>query len=153
MTGRSERARGGATSRPVEAPRPEADAASAFFWAGLDSGRLLVQRCAECERFRFPPMAHCPYCRSAKMTVRQAVGSGTVYSWIVVHIPFHPAFATEVPYVLATVDFDEGVRIVVRVDDGDGIGFGQRVSAVFSRHPTWTELRVVADRSTPAPQR
>jgi hypothetical protein len=32
-----------------------------------------------------------------------------VYSWVVVHKAFDPVFANDVPYVILTVDLDEGV--------------------------------------------
>jgi uncharacterized OB-fold protein len=36
---------------------------------------------------------------------------------VVYHRPFHPAYAAEVPYAVALVDLDEGVRMLLRVVD------------------------------------
>ena len=36
---------------------------------------------------------------------------GTVHSWTVTHHAFNPGFKAELPYVLVTVDLDEGVRM------------------------------------------
>ena len=33
------------------------------------------------------------------------------------HHPFHPGFKAELPYVLATVDLEEGVRMVAQLRD------------------------------------
>jgi uncharacterized OB-fold protein len=38
-----------------------------------------------------------------------------VHSWTVAHHAYHPAFKGEVPYVLLTVDLEEGVRALGRV--------------------------------------
>jgi uncharacterized OB-fold protein len=119
---------------------PEADADSRFFWDGLRQKKLLIQRCGDCGRSRFPPMPRCPYCASAQSSVLEAGGGGTIYTWVVVHRAFDPAFEDEVPFTLATVDLDEGARIVGRLE-GAPPRFGMRVQAAFFHHPNWTELR------------
>jgi uncharacterized OB-fold protein len=124
---------------PVAPPAPDAD--SAFYWAGLRDHQLLLQQCGTCSRFRFPPMPSCPYCASMKSSVHAARGAGTVYSWIVVRRAFDPAFAADVPYILATIDLDEGGRTVARLVGADRAAFGMRVSALYTDHPDWTELR------------
>ncbi|EJY56942.1 hypothetical protein URH17368_0369 [Alicyclobacillus hesperidum URH17-3-68] len=62
----------------------------------------------------------------------EAKGLGTVYTYTVVHRGFGP-FQDEVPFTIALVDLDEGVRMMTRiVDAGEGIGIGDRVEVVFS---------------------
>lgn len=124
----------------VSPAAPEPDADSTFFWDGLKNKKLLIQRCSDCGHSRFPPMPRCPYCASAKSTTSEAAGEGTIYTWIVVHRAFDPAFADEVPFTLATVDLEEGARIVGRLE-GAPPQFGMRVRATFFNHPDWTELR------------
>ncbi len=123
----------------VAAPVPDPD--SAFDWSGLREHRVLLQQCEGCGRHRFPPMPFCPYCASPESSIRQVQGTGTVYSWIVVRRAFDPAFAADVPYILATVDLDQGGRTVGRLVGTDKADFGMRVSAAFADHPDWTELR------------
>ncbi len=36
---------------------------------------------------------------------------GWLYSWTEVHHPFVPGFRDEIPYVMATVELEEGVRL------------------------------------------
>jgi len=129
-----------AQAKPIPAP-PTPDPESAFFWQGLRSHKLLVQQCGGCGRHRFPPMPSCPYCASPAGAVRESKGNGTVYSWIVVRRAFDPAFAADVPYILASVDLDEGGRLVARLVGTNKADFGMRVSAVYHDHPEWTELR------------
>lgn len=131
-----------ATSSPMPPPAPVSDLDSHFFWDGLRDGKILLQRCTSCSRFRFPPMPRCPFCRGPEASIEQISGRGEVYSWIVAQRAFAPEFAADVPYVLATVDFDAGCRAVVRVEDGEEIDFGDRVEAVIVDHPDWSELRV-----------
>ena len=129
-----------AQAKPIPAP-PTHDSDSAFFWKGLREHKLLLQQCGECSRHRFPPMPSCPYCAAGASAVRESKGNGTIYSWIVVHRAFDPAFAGDVPYILASVDLDEGGRVVARLVSADKASIGKRVSAVYEDHPDWTELR------------
>jgi uncharacterized OB-fold protein len=129
-----------AEAKPIPAP-PAHDTDSDFFWRGLREHKLLLQQCTECSRHRFPPMPSCPYCAAGGSAVQQSMGNGSVYSWIVVHRAFDPAFAADVPYILASIDLDEGGRIVARLVGAGKAEFGMRVSAVYQDHPAWTELR------------
>lgn len=115
-------------------PMPEPDADSASFWAGLNEGRLLLQRCSGCGRFRFPPGEACPDCLSREAAWVPACGRGRVYSWIVVRHPIpRQIFADEVPYVVALIDLEEGVRLASNIVDiePDAVCDGMPVEVVF----------------------
>jgi uncharacterized OB-fold protein len=87
-------------------------------------------------------MPSCPYCSHIGHDVVEASGEGTVYSWIVVHRAFHPAFAGDVPYTVAMVDLAEGPRVVAWLEDIDEPASGMAVSARYVDHPEgFTELR------------
>ena len=62
-------------------------------------------------------------------------GTGTIYSWIVVHPPVLPAFAHEAPYavVLVQLDDDPVLRLVGQVLDipPDELAAGLEVQVVF----------------------
>ena len=121
---------------------PLVDQDSKFFWEALREDRVVLQVCHECGRHRFPPMPRCPYCQAAAASAHQIAGAGTIYSWIIAQRAFAPEFAADVPYTVATVDFDEGVRIALRLEDATGIDFGRRVSTFIKHHADWSELRV-----------
>jgi uncharacterized OB-fold protein len=86
-------------------------------------------------------MPACPYCAAPGGEEFSASGDGSIYSWIVVHRAFDPAFEAEVPYTLATVELAEGCRVVGRLEGMQRPQFGSRVRAVYYDHPDWTELR------------
>lgn len=46
--------------------------------------------------------------------MRAVSGRGTVFSWIVAHHAFHPAFEPDVPYVVLEVKLEEGPRVNAR---------------------------------------
>lgn len=119
------------TSAPA-LPTPDAD--SAPFWAACREGHLSAQRCPKCARFRWPPMAFCPFCHHRGGDWTTLPGTGTVQSFVVVHRAFDPAFADQVPYVVAHVALDgaEGVTIVANLAAApDAVAIGQRVAVEF----------------------
>ena len=98
-------------AKPMPEPSPE----SRPYWEGLAQRRLVLQRCADCGRIRHYPQPMCPACHSLAADWVEASGAAMVHSWTVAHHPYHPAFRAELPYVLATADLAEGVRLVAQL--------------------------------------
>jgi uncharacterized OB-fold protein len=114
-------------------PLPVPNTISAPFWSGCDRSELLYQECLECWNVLFPPRRLCDRCGSRSLRWRQSRGRGTVYTWSVVWRPPTPAFL--VPYVVAIIGLDEGVRILTNIigTDKTTVRSGQR--AVVEFHP------------------
>ena len=130
---------------PIGDLAPEADAESAPFWEGLTRRVVLLQACPHCGRHRFPRMPSCPFCGTPGGEDVAIRGNGTVYSWVRVHRAMTPNVAAgDLPYVVATVDFDGGGRVFGRLVDGNDVRVGQRVEPVFTDHGSWTELQFAA---------
>lgn len=98
---------------------PVVDPDAAFFWAGIEAGRLLLPRCRDCGRCFLPPLPCCPTCRSEAIEPVEACGRGRLYSWVVMRRALDPAYAEAVPYVVAAVELEEGARIFARLVDVD----------------------------------
>lgn len=95
-------------SKPLPAPDPE----STPFWESCREHKLKIVRCTTCGQVRFPPTSFCPKCQSAEHEWIEASGKGKVFSWIVVRHPVpKDVYAQDVPYVVALVELDEGVRM------------------------------------------
>ncbi|MYS64213.1 hypothetical protein GTW66_08980 [Streptomyces sp. SID5473] len=94
-------------------PRPVVNRDNAGFWAGVAERRLLVQRCTDCGRLRFPWLPGCNDCGSDAWDTVEAGGTGSVYSYVVMHHPPFPAF--DPPYAVGLIELAEGVRIVAGV--------------------------------------
>ncbi|HEY6317699.1 MAG TPA: OB-fold domain-containing protein [Acidimicrobiia bacterium] len=117
---------------------------SAEFWAGCARGELLVQACARCGRWRFPPRPMCPHCRSIEYTWEQVSGKGTIWSFVVPHPPLLPAYTPLAPYnvIVVVLDEDPAIRLVGNlVEDAAGpinaidpatIRIGEPVRVVFA---------------------
>lgn len=117
-------------ARPAR-PAPTVTDDSAVFWDAASEGRLVAQRCGSCGALRHPPRPMCPRCRSLAVEVVDLRGTGTVYSYAILHHPQHPAFDYPVQAVL--VDLDEGVRVVSNITDvaKDDLRIGMRVQVHF----------------------
>jgi uncharacterized OB-fold protein len=81
------------------------------YWDALNQGRLRLQSCADCGKIRHYPRPVCDTCFSMNVAWTDASGRGTVHSWTITHYAFHPGYKGELPYLLLTVDLEEGVRM------------------------------------------
>jgi uncharacterized OB-fold protein len=83
------------------------DATDAPFWQAALRAELVIQRCADCQRYRFPPRPMCPECQSMRMVWQPVSGRGTIWSFAVPQPPLLPAFQALLPYVTAVVELAE----------------------------------------------
>ncbi|ANK81231.1 MAG: hypothetical protein TEF_10825 [Rhizobiales bacterium NRL2] len=118
-----------ATTKP--APVPTVD--SEGFWAACNEERLTVQRCGACGAAQFYPRNRCTACGSADLSLIDAAGTGTVFTFTVNHRAPTEAFAAEAPYVIALVDLDEGPRMMMNVIGcaPADVSIGMKVRIVF----------------------
>jgi len=107
----SDQATGDSNGRPL----PEPSRLSKPFWDGCRVHHLVVPRCDECGTRFFGPEVVCPTCWSRSWRWVESPGTGTVYSFSVVYRPGHPSL--EVPYVLASVDLDDGWTMLTNIVD------------------------------------
>jgi len=122
-------------------PGPVLDPDNAPFFAGLVRGVVVVQECDGCGRRRFGRLGACPYCGEPGGTDMEVSGEGSIYSFVRVQRALTPAMADDVPYAVATVDLDAGVRMLGRVEPPEAAAIGVRVVPTFVDHGDWTELR------------
>jgi uncharacterized OB-fold protein len=87
------------------------------FWEGCKRGELLLQQCDKCHAFQWFPRAYCRDCSNDKLTWIRASGRGRVVSFSIVRKPINQSFASMVPYVLAVVELDEGIRMMTNIVD------------------------------------
>ena len=102
------------------------------------SGKLLLQACSSCGAVQHPPEDVCRRCQGMTFATRESAGTGSVYSFTVVHHPAHPILAPAVPYAAVLVALDDypHVRVVgnvLNVPPGD-VRIGLRVRV------TWQEM-------------
>jgi uncharacterized protein len=116
-------------------PQPTPTAETAHYWRSALEGSLQIQYCRACARHQFYPRRFCTQCLSDQIEWVQASGRGRVYTYTVCHIAAHPAFESQVPYAVAMIELDEGVRMLARIVNSDleCLAIGAPVQVCFER--------------------
>jgi uncharacterized OB-fold protein len=111
--------------KPTELSRP--------FWQAANDGRLVIQRCDACGAYRWTPQILCKSCQAEPFTWVPVSGSGTIYSFTIVHRA--PTAGFQVPFVLAVVALEEGPEMLTQIVDCDPgeVEIGQAVEVAFTR--------------------
>ena len=93
-----------------------------------------VARCKGCGKLHYPPRLVCDGCRGRDFETRRMCETGQVLTWSVIRVA-PPAFAQEVPYVVAVLEMDDGVRIMAQVADvaTEEMKIGMRVRLEFRK--------------------
>jgi uncharacterized OB-fold protein len=116
---------------PVPQPNPDDQP----YWDYCAKRELRFQRCKACGRFRHPPMPACGKCGSTETEWAAVPGTGSVFTYTIVHHPTHPALKSAVPFNVVVVHLDQAddVRIVSNVIDAkpEEIAIGLRVALVW----------------------
>jgi uncharacterized OB-fold protein len=114
-------------------PLPVVQPWSKAFWEGTKKHKLLIQECNACGTKIFYPRKACSECWSSDLGWSEACGRGKVYAHSVTLTGVEERFAADLPYVLAMIDLDEGIRMmgnVVGCDPND-VKIGMDVEVVF----------------------
>ena len=69
---------------------PETDSEWHGHFQAAREGRLVIRRCADCQRLRYPPGAGCPWCASLAWTWAPVSGRGTILVTNLVTPDFQP---------------------------------------------------------------
>jgi uncharacterized protein len=117
-------------------PLPQITPVNQPFWDGARAGKLMMQRCKDCQAWIFCPRPVCVECNSDNLEWVEMSGKGTVFSFTIIREVVGEAlrgFATDIPYVTAWVDLDEGPRFCSNITgcSVDNVSIGMRVEVVF----------------------
>ncbi|MFH1137601.1 MAG: Zn-ribbon domain-containing OB-fold protein [Pseudomonadota bacterium] len=85
------------------------------FWDAAREHKLIIQKCDDCGTHIFYPRIACPNCFSDNVSWTEASGKGTVYSYTIVESNAPSAFIADIPYVVAVIKLEEGVRILSNI--------------------------------------
>jgi uncharacterized protein len=102
---------------PLSAPIP--NPFTEPYWEACRQGRLIIRRCHSCDNAHHPPRPACPICWSDDVVWEEASGSGSLYSYSVVHENDLAPFSAGLPYAVAVVELAEGPRFMTTIIDSD----------------------------------
>lgn len=119
-------------------PAPSRDGFDAPYWQGTLEGKLVVQRCADCQTWQWGPEWLCHECHSFDMTWQEISQEGVIYSWERVWHPVHPSLQDSVPYIVVLVELPQAgnIRMIGNLlgDPMQEVTIGSSVKAVFEKH-------------------
>ncbi len=105
-------AQDGALEVPTRAVSPRGQD-NKWWWDACDEGKILIQRCQNCQTLRHPPRPMCGECQSTEWDSIESTLDGEVYSFVEMHHPKFPGY--QYPLVVAVIDLAEGTRIIANV--------------------------------------
>ncbi len=120
------------TEHPA-APRRVIAVEDAPFWQALDDGEFKLARCP-CGAWYARTQA-CLRCgnRASALQWLPASGRGAIKTFVIFDKPYHPWFATRLPYVVAVVALEEGPELLTNVIEVpvDAVAIGMKVQIVI----------------------
>jgi uncharacterized OB-fold protein len=119
-----------AYQRPVPAP----DNVTTPYWEACSRGELIIQRCPSCGERQFYPRAMCKTCGETPEW-ETASGRGTVHTYTIIRQNYSKPFRELLPYVVAIVELEEGVRMMGNVLDvaPEDVRIGMPVEVTFEQ--------------------
>ena len=114
-------------------PVPDIDDVNRLYFEGTAAGELRIRHCRSCGNlFRFAH-AWCPSCWSQDLDFKVASGRGRVETFTVVHQAPYPSFEDRIPYVIALIELEEGVRMMSNIVgcDPEEVEIGLPVSVTY----------------------
>ncbi|KAA8957890.1 bifunctional MaoC family dehydratase N-terminal/OB-fold nucleic acid binding domain-containing protein [Mycobacterium sp.] len=135
---------------PANMMRPSSSKDTQFFWDGVNAHELRIQRRPD-GTLQHPPVPAVWQDKDAPIDYVVASGKGTVFSFVVHHAPKVPG--RTVPFVIALVELEEGVRMLgeLRGVDPASVEIGMPVRAIYldfpesASGPAWTLYAWEAD--------
>lgn len=96
--------------------------------------RLEAVKCNSCNKILFPPRLICPDCGSKQFEKIKLADEGKIITFTVIRVA-PSEFATQVPYSIAIVELNDGVRITTQVVDckPEDLEIGKFVKLVFRK--------------------
>lgn len=130
-------------SNDIKKPSPIRDEYSNVYFDAASEGKLMIKRCPTCNAYAAPVERYCGKCLT-ELIWTEASGKGKVFNWTVIHQAAHPAFMSEVPYVVGTIELEENVRMFAKITEmkAEELHIGLDMNAVFKQWPNGEYLPV-----------
>lgn len=103
------------------------------YWKSAREHKLKFLRCEDCETWIDYIKLQCSNCGSRKLSWSACSGKGRLYSYSILYRAASPAFREKVPYVLAIIELEEGIKMMSHLINHDlaQIEVGMEIEACF----------------------
>jgi len=122
--------------KQIPKPLPEITPVTQPFWEAAANRRLVMQRCRDCGSWVWCPRPACVECGGERLEWTRLSGRGAVFAFTVIREVVGRAlrgFASDIPYVTAWIDLEEGPRICSNIVGCpiDNVTIGMAVEVIF----------------------
>lgn len=89
------------------------DRDSFAMYEGFLEGRLLINRCQECQKYFQPPWPSCPNCWSENIQPTEVSGRGEIFTFVILHVGALPGvdYMKGHPLVVVQLEEQDGLRV------------------------------------------
>ena len=119
------------TPRPLPISQPESER----YWEGLKNEEIWLQRSKSTGQFQFFPRGISINDPGGETEWVKASGNAKIFTYAIVYAAPHPAFISDIPYITALVELEEGVIVatnIVGVDpEPENLAIGMSLTPVF----------------------
>ena len=106
------------------------------FWESCKAEKIAFPKCKNCGHWQWYPLYTCPECEG-ELEWTPVEGTGSLFSWSLVHKAFFPEFGDKVPLIVAVADVDgaPGVRLIGNIIDADvkDLKLGMKLDIVYEK--------------------
>lgn len=120
----------------ITRPLPDLnDKLYALYFEALRNYKLVVQHCEDCEHSQWPAREFCFHCHGTRFRWQEVKQQGVVYTYSIAYRAFHPWFKDHLPYGIAVVELDQGIRMLGNYfgPDVESLECGMKVKASFEK--------------------
>lgn len=100
-------------------PVPTVSGETKPFWDAARRDELMIQRCGDCNQYQWYPRGFCSICWSSNIEWVKSAGRGKVWTFTITRQNRAPGFKEDLPYVVALVELDEGVKMFTNIINCD----------------------------------
>jgi len=111
-----------------------------WWWDAVDAGKVLIQRCKNCQTLRHPPRPMCHECQSMEWDSIESTLDGEVLSYTCIRHPQVPGYPKDP--ICAVIRLAEGTNLVANVAgcEYEDVAIGMKVKGVVEQVDAKTTL-------------
>jgi len=115
-------------------PIPIIDNDSKIYWESAKNNKLLIQYSKKSNEYFLYSKQLISNIDNNDIEWKEVSGKGKIYSFTEVYVPAGPAFKEETPYIVASIELEEGARIISNiVTSKKNITIGMKVKVIFDK--------------------
>ena len=116
-------------------PKPIIDDDSKNYWESAKLNKLVIQYLKNSNEYFLYSKQLINNIDDSEIVWKEVSGKGIIYSYSIIHTPAGPSFKEDTPYIVASIELEEGARIISNIVNSNfsKITIGKKVRVVFEK--------------------